>query len=93
LQNDTEGKMESYDQCIDCQRWGKTYEMATVSYFKLRSQFQIASLCDDPESVQKIVFEINSSRVRIESLREAGQKHRGLVHGSPHICIVNTAAS
>jgi hypothetical protein len=74
--------MEGQDHCIDCQRWEKSYEMATLSHFRLRSQFQIASFCGDPESVQKIGAEIRNSQARMKALKEAAQTHRRLVHGS-----------
>jgi hypothetical protein len=67
--------MELAQKRGDSQDWVKTYEMATLTFFRLQSQFQLALLCDDLESSQKLALEVDEASVRRLELAEAARTH------------------
>ena len=74
--------MERPHGCSDCQHWEKTYEMVTLSYFRLQSQFQIAALCCDPEVTAKLASEIQEAAARRSEIRDATRRHLDSIHVS-----------
>jgi hypothetical protein len=61
----------------DSQDWVKTYEMATLTFFRLQNQFQLALLCGDLASSRKLALQVDEAAVRRIELAEAARRHAG----------------
>ena len=73
--------MEQRAKCGDCQYWEKTYETATLTFFRLQSQFQIASLSGDVKASEQLACELDLAAIRRLELREVSRTHR-----HRHVC-------
>src|SRR6184192_2573609 len=79
--------MEHPEDCHDCKRWADAYEAATIAFFRLQNQFQIASFCDS-NSVWDLAAEIDRVWKHRLQLKEAAQNHKAFAHAEP---LKNTA--
>lgn len=66
--------------CSDCDAWEKSYETATLTFFRLQGQFRVASLTANVETTQRLSLEVDQAAARKHELREAGRKHWDTVH-------------
>jgi hypothetical protein len=67
--------MEHPEDCGECKRWANAYEAATIAFFRLQNQFQIASLCDS-NTLCELAAEMDRVWMRRLELKQAAQNHR-----------------
>jgi hypothetical protein len=67
--------------CPDCERLSADYESATIRWFRLDSQMQIAQFGLDPESSDRIGVELARVDEMRKSMRQALRSHISIEHG------------
>jgi hypothetical protein len=63
-------------ECAECKRWAEAYEAATIAFFRLQNQFEIASLIGDSDALWSLAKEINRASARRTELKDGARKHR-----------------
>jgi hypothetical protein len=69
--------------CADCERLSAEYESATIRWFRLDSQMQIAAYGRDCEGSSRIAGELARVDEIRKSMRQALRDHISLTHGKP----------
>ena len=69
--------------CADCERLSADYESATIRWFRLDSQMQIAEFGRDRESSNRIAGELARVDEQRKSMRQALRDHISVTHGKP----------
>ncbi len=69
--------------CPDCERLSAEYESATIRWFRLDSQRQIAQFGRDPEASSRIDVELAHVDEVRKSMRQALRNHISLSHAQP----------
>jgi hypothetical protein len=67
--------------CADCERLSADYESATIRWFRLDSQIQIAEYGRDRESSNRIAGELARVDEQRKSMRQALRDHISVTHG------------
>jgi hypothetical protein len=68
--------MEHPENCEDCRRWAQAYESATMAFFRLQSQFQIASFGGDSKRLRELAAEIDRAWTHRLNVQEAARNRR-----------------
>ncbi len=69
------------ENCADCDRLSADYESATIRWFRLDSQMQIAEFGRDPEASSMIARERAMVDDRRQALKRALHEHVQVRHG------------
>lgn len=69
--------------CADCERLSAEYESATIRWFRLDSQMQIAEYGRDRDASSRIAGELARVDELRKSMRQALRDHISLTHGKP----------
>jgi hypothetical protein len=69
--------------CADCEKLSANYESATIRWFRLDSQRQIAEYGHDREASNRIAGELARVDELRKSMRQALREHISLTHGKP----------
>jgi hypothetical protein len=69
--------------CADCERLSAEYESATIRWFRLDSQMQIAEYGRDRETSNRIAAELARVDEQRKLMRQALRDHISLMHGKP----------
>ena len=72
--------MNFVDGCSECRRISGKYEAATIEWFRVQGQLDVAQHLHDPESSAKIVTDLANIAKRRQSLRDTAERHIAKAH-------------
>jgi hypothetical protein len=73
--------MKHPEDCEDCRKAAEAYEAATFAFFRLQSQFEIASFSGDSNALCTLAAEIDRIVARRLELKAAARDHLALARG------------
>ncbi len=74
--------MNFVDGCPECKRISGKYEAATLEWFRVQGQLDVAQYLHDPETSGRIVAELAEIAKRRRSLGDAAARHIAKAHAS-----------
>ena len=74
--------MNFVDGCPQCRRISGRYEAATLQWFRVQGQLDVAQYLNDPETSAGIVAELAVIAKRRQTLREAAERHIARAHAT-----------
>jgi hypothetical protein len=72
--------MNFVDGCPECRRISGKYEAATLEWFRVQGQLDVAQYLHDPETSARIVADLAGIAKRRQSLQEAATRHIAKAH-------------
>ncbi|HWE53049.1 MAG TPA: hypothetical protein VG273_24875 [Bryobacteraceae bacterium] len=74
--------MNFVDGCAQCKRIAGKYEAATLEWFRVQSQLDVAQYLHDPNTSAGIVSELAGIAKRRQALRDAALHHIEKTHAA-----------